>query len=205
MKTFEEVKNEQITRIAKLIQKKEENLNDSVDYKWLNILKNNLENIDELTEAIIGVYTRGIIKDMNYLQRTDINGYYNHFQEKINNSIALQSTKDGLGMTLEDFKVFEGQNLMSNVAADLFKKNVNANFGTNIPSSSEEAQIKQAFKDMNVLDVDSWTKEDAQTYVDFREMSNALGETINGGVLESVLADDEKYVYAKSMCNSRSK
>lgn len=205
MKTFEEVKNEQITRIAKLIQKKEENLNDSVDYKWLNILKNNLENIDELTEAIIGVYTRGIIKDMNYLQRTDINGYYNHFQEKINNSIALQPTKDGLGMMLEDFKVFEGQNLMSNVAADLFKKNVNANFGTNIPSSSEEAQIKQAFKDMNVLDVDSWTKEDAQTYVDFREMSNALGETINGGVLESVLADDEKYVYAKSMCNSRSK
>ena len=205
MKTFEEVKNEQITRIAKLIQKKEENLNDSVDYKWLNILKNNLENIDELTEAIIGVYTRGIIKDMNYLQRTDINGYYNHFQEKINNSIALQPTKDGLGMTLEDFKVFEGQNLMSNVAADLFKKNVNANFGTNIPSSSEEAQIKQAFKDMNVLDVDSWTKEDAQTYVDFREMSNALGETINGGMLESVLADDEKYVYAKSMCNSRSK
>lgn len=205
METFEEIKNGEIKRIADNIKEKEKNLNDSVDYKWLNILKKNLENIDELTEAIIGVCTRGIIEDMNYLQRTDINGYYNHFQEKIDNSITLQQYKSYLGMTLEDFKVFEGQNLMSNVAADLFKKNVNANFGTNIPSSSEETQIRQAFKDMDVRNVDSWTKEDAQTYVDFREMSNALGETIYGGVLENVLADDEKYVYAKSMCNGRSK
>ena len=205
MRTFEEVKNEQITSLAKLIKKQEENLNDSVDYKWLNIWKKNLENIDEFTEAIIGVYTKHIINDMNYLQRTDINGYYNHFQEKINNSIALQQDKGELGMTLEDFKVFEGQNLMSNVAADLFKEKVNANFGTNIPSSSEEAQIRQAFEDMKHTDVDSWTKEDAQTYVDFREMRNALGETMNGRVLENVLADDEQYVYAKSMCNGRSK
>lgn len=217
MRTYDEVQKRMKDQFLTLMQRYMKELENGgladteATKRTIKAVRSYLENIDEVTAIEIGAQTNSLIEEIRkeYLLNPDY--YYQNFEGFIDDIIGL--TKDGkpkpgaghsqepcllLGVGINELQLFKGESPIGNKSADLFKQIINANYGTNIPTSSVEQQALQDYE--AIPSRDEIPK--AQAYVHLSEIRRDAGKLKNGGTY-NLLANNKAYQEAKAKCAGR--
>lgn len=226
MRSFEEVKemtkSSTMTIMARnknrLTQGKLEDWKKTVLEKSIQDCENYIENIDEVTIMEIGAATRDLIEAIRSAYNIYLTEYYQNFERFMNEHVmglkADGSPKEGglsyfgqipcwtLGININDLMCFKGHNPMSVETADMFKKTVNANFGTHIPMAIEMQQAMDDYINSSHMDNNVMVSS-PKALVHLRELQRDAGTLKNGGSYH-LLATDLEYQTAKQIGAERS-
>ena len=211
MKTFEElqegIKTERISLIKDTMEGLEKSNLDVYTRGAMNRAieeyKRDIDNIEEIAIIDIGAAANTFIRGMQTVYQAHSNDYFQNFEKFIDDYVIggdlLTEARLTLGVDRDELLCFKGRNPMSNETGDLFRKIVNANFGTNIPMSNDEQEALQAYE--NVDRNDKFAA--AEAFVRFKEIERDSGALKVGGHYYP-LVSDEKYQEAKDICQKKS-
>ncbi len=175
--------------------------------------QNNLDNIDEVTTIEIGAATNSLIKGIQTAYSFHLPEYWRNFEEFVDKYVT-GLTSDGnlkngsyfgkqqcyeLGLSKSDLLCFKGNNPMNTNPGDIFRQNINVNYGTNIPMSGIEQQALQEYESA-VFSGDDVAKD--QAMIKYKEIQRDAG-SLKIGPEYHPLATDQNYQEAINRVSGR--
>lgn len=218
MRTFNQIKESVLYNLNVNLRQANENLARATSdleiesiKKYIAMYQSEIENIDKTTSIEIGYLTNSLISSIQKAYKQHQSLYWDNFPAFIEHKI-VRTTPEGriargdytwgeceaLGVEFSELTCFNGRDPMSDEPGDLFRQNINSQFGVKIPTAEEERQALQSFKDVRYSD-DELAK--AQAFMHLRETESNAGR-LKVGASHNILENDEAYQEAKAFCDS---
>lgn len=221
MRTFEEIKKNELYRQNSLISRCSERLNEGglrdFEERAMTMViddsQSYIDNIDEVAKIKIGATTNSLIKAIQTAYKIHLNEYWQDFEGFVDEHV-VGMTPDGklkngiyfgqsecltLGIGVDDLSCFKGCNPMSDEVCDVFRRSINDNYGTNIPMAGVEEAALQEYEEV-AFTGDEEAKDNAFTHL--KEVQRDSGTLMNGGTYY-LLATNQQYQEAKDRCAGR--
>lgn len=202
---YEMVKNEILSRLEKQLQTDLA----STDTNYSTYLKNEIDNIDDVTMGHVGHEINAVISQLQYAFDKGYNKLGSHHLYDVCKLHGIGMPKGGPSswFTVEDLSCFEHRSPYDQVAINEFIKNQNVKYGTQIPLVGElEASEKKYFEIVG-YNFDGTDVEKAQSYVELYEKRRNAGLLANSTNHYGypILSLDERYIASKQTINQQSK
>lgn len=197
MKTFDEVKKEvtlekygYLDVLTKKIadpNSKTLEINSAENVK--NIVLDDIENIDMITNMRIGSIINDTIEFVKRYALENLDDYYYRFDKFVNDRILglsetvprdMPSAVYGLGMTKEDFEeCFKGKDINKPGFGDELRQKANEFYGTSIPMGEEYKMLK------------STTPSKLEEIEDENERNKAIMNWFDGSIASGIMANSQ--------------